>query len=311
MSARLFFTVGLPGSGKTTVALKGVAHLQAYGHGAVEISRDGIRQQYYGKLSGLTQEQENEVTSIEHAQINKALERGFYVWVHDCNLRMGYRKALAQMAENHGVGWQQVNLTHVPLDVCLERNRNRDTPVPEEVIRNMYNRYLKSLKGASPAVPVVKERLALPRHELYVPDTNLPGAVLVDVDGTVALHEGVRGPYDTSRYHLDRPNVPIIDMVRHEAYDLGNLIVFGSGRNEKFREVTMEWLFQEVKVPIAGMFMRGLNDTRNDAIVKLELFDTHIRNSFNIKRVYDDRNRVVAAYRSIGLPVLQVADGDF
>jgi hypothetical protein len=45
--------------------------------------------------------------------------------------------------------------------------------------------------------------------------------------------------------------------------------------------------------------------------VKLELFDENIRGVWNVKRVYDDRNRVVAAWRSIGLTVLQVADGNF
>ncbi len=91
-------------------------------------------------------------------------------------------------------------------------------------------------------------------------------------------------------------HAPIIDMVRHEAYDLGNKIVFASGRDEEFYGVTEEWLYQEVKVPIAGLFMRPRQDKRNDAIVKLDLFD---------------RNRVVSAYRSIGLTVFQVADGDF
>lgn len=305
----LYIMVGLPGSGKSTYA-KWLLDISPPGEMAA-ISRDGLRDEYFHTRVGLTQDQESHITSLQHSQIHNMLERGLSVVVHDCNLRMQYRKQLAQIAENLGVQWIQVDLTHVSLETCLDRNAKRDVPVPEEVIRGMYNRYIKANKGKAMALPTVKPRDVLPSHEMYVPDTNLPGAVLVDIDGTVALHEGVRGPYDTSRYHLDRPNVPIIDMVRHEAYDLGNLIVFGSGRNERFREITMEWLFQEVKVPIAGMFMRGLNDTRNDAIVKLELFDKHIRNSFNIKRVYDDRNRVVAAYRSIGLPVLQVADGNF
>lgn len=44
---------------------------------------------------------------------------------------------------------------------------------------------------------------------------------------------------------------------------------------------------------------------------EVKLFDRHVRDRWDIRRVYDDRNQVVAMWRSIGLPCLQVADGDF
>lgn len=309
MSGELYICVGLPGSGKTTFAREIVASLPP--GEAVAISRDDLRLTLYGTKLGLTSDQENEITALEHSMIDKALSRGLRVVVHDCNLKTAYRRPLALIAERLGVEWCQVDFTWVPLETCLERNSKREHPVPEDVIRNMFQRYVTPLQGKTPVEPAVRGKFTIPQHELYVPDTSLPDAVLVDIDGTVALHDGVRGPYDTSRYHLDKPNLPIIDIVRHEYYDLGNKIVFGSGRSHKFFGVSEEWLYQEVKVPIAGLFMRSEGDTRNDAVVKLELFDKHIRGNWNIKRAYDDRNRVVAAYRSIGLTVLQVADGDF
>lgn len=307
--SKLYITVGLPGSGKTTWARELVAFAEP--DSAVAISRDDLRDMLYGKRVGLSTAQEDEITALQHAMTEKALRRGQDVVVHDCNLRMSYRKALAEIAERVGADWAQVGFIDVPLIVCLERNAKRDAPVPESVIRQMYSRHVLPMLTQGLKEPDVRGKFALPTREPYVADLSLPGAVLVDIDGTVALHEGVRGPYDTSRYHLDKPNLPIIDMVRHEAYDLGNKIVFSSGRDEEFYGVTEEWLYQEVKVPIAGFFMRPRGDKRNDAIVKLDLFDENIRGVWNIKRAYDDRNRVVAAYRSIGLTVLQVADGDF
>lgn len=306
MSPVLTVVIGLPGSGKTTLAREMVA---ASGGKMVMVSRDDIRR---GMGTNLDSDGELGwmITQIQEEQIRLALKQGLDVVSHDQNLKMQYRRRLRNVADSVGAEYTQVELTDVPLHVCLDRNAKRDGhQVPEEYITAQYNKYIKNNKNPMP-FPEPKTFVGL-GFETYVPDTTKPKAVLVDIDGTVAIHEGVRGPYDTSRYHLDLPNRPIINMIQQEAYDLRNLIVFSSGRDEKFREVTMDWLYREVKVPINGLFMRPLNDKRNDAIVKLELFDQNIRNHFNILRCYDDRNRVVSAYRTIGLTVLQVADGDF
>ena len=59
------------------------------------------------------------------------------------------------------------------------------------------------------------------------------------------------------------------------------------------------------------LFMRASGDTRKDEIVKLELFDAHVRGKYDVRLVLDDRDRVVRMWRSIGLTCLQVADGEF
>lgn len=303
----LVIMCGLPGSGKTTQARDIV---NGFPRGtAVAISRDDLRVTYYGTKLGLTSDQEHNITSLQHSQINRALERGLTVVVHDCNLRMQYRKQLASLAENVGAHWIMVDLTGVPLQVCLERNAAREHSVPEEVIRNMHDRYIKHLKGGGLPQPDRKVVDLPNERELYVPDTSKPKAVIFDIDGTLALHEGIRSPYDPTKYHLDKPNLPIIDMARHEAYDLGNKILITSGRHVNYFNVSEEWLYQEVKVPIERLFMRPGDGP--DHVIKLDLFDKHIRDNYNVLRVYDDRNRVVAAWRSIGLTCLQVADGNF
>ena len=50
---------------------------------------------------------------------------------------------------------------------------------------------------------------------------------------------------------------------------------------------------------------------RQDAVVKREMFDAHIRDRYRVPYVIDDRNQVVNMWLSPGLTVLQVADGDF
>lgn len=83
-----------------------------------------------------------------------------------------------------------------------------------------------------------------------------------------------------------------------------------SGRTDACRDATALWLAEHVGVPFE-LFMRKAGDVRKDSVVKLELFDRHIRHRYRVLYVLDDRAQVVQAWRSIGLTVFQVAEGDF
>ena len=144
----------------------------------------------------------------------------------------------------------------------------------------------------------------------YAPPEGAPTAVLVDIDGTTALMVA-RSPFDETRVHEDRPNMPVIEVVR-AMHDAGHLIVFCSGRTEGCRGATEKWLREHVDVPYcAALHMRPVGDTRKDAIVKAEIFDREIRHKYRVVCVLDDRDQVVQMWRSLGLTVLQVAPGDF
>ena len=313
MSSKLTLTIGLPGSGKTTWAQSVLA---AAPDSTILVSRDDFRQGFYGIQGIGTPEQENGVTKLQEMVVEYYLKQGKHVIVHDMNLRKKYRRRWAEIAVKLDAALAYQDFTQVPLFDCINRDYQRGREcgrkVGSAVIEDLYHKFVKhqSFETTINMMALVQSQtFSIP--EPYKPNRETPTAIMVDIDGTVALHEGVRGPYDTSRYHLDKPNRPIIELVQDYAYDQGTKILFCSGRDERFSDVTYEWLMEYVKVPVAGLFMRPANDTRRDDIVKLELFDKHIRDNYNVKFVLDDRNRVVQAWRSIGLTVLQVADGDF
>jgi hypothetical protein len=83
-----------------------------------------------------------------------------------------------------------------------------------------------------------------------------------------------------------------------------------SGRDGSCRELTENWLAAN-NIPFDGLFMRPVGDMRKDSIVKMEIFENEFKGKYNIKFILDDRNQVVAMWRSLGLTCLQVADGDF
>lgn len=135
-----------------------------------------------------------------------------------------------------------------------------------------------------------------------------PQAVLCDIDGTLAL-KGDRSPYEWSKVGMDTPNQPVVELVRliHQAKI--QIILF-SGREDSCRDLTKQWLATHA-IPYDQLYMRASRDNRKDAIVKLELFEKYIREQYQIQFVLDDRNQVVAMWRSLGLACFQVAEGDF
>lgn len=141
-------------------------------------------------------------------------------------------------------------------------------------------------------------------------DTATPRGVLVDLDGTLALHSGHRNPYDWRRAHRDVPNAAVVAVVRALHRD-GIAVVYMTGRPEAARDITERWI--ERHVGVAGpLFLRADGDQRQDAIVKRELFDAHVADRYVVIAVLDDRQQVVDMWRNeLGLACFQVAPGDF
>jgi predicted kinase len=296
---RLLITRGLPASGKTTFAHK----LQP---NVVRINRDDLRRMLHGQRL-YTQWSEGQVTHAQRAAVEALLRAHADVIVDDTNLRAKTVREWAELAARHGATFEVHDFTDVPLAECIRRDADRDPHdrVGEEAIRRMHARYLAGKTLPLP-VPWVQPGGA---GQIYHADPSLPAAILVDIDGTVALMNG-RSPYDWSRVGSDLPNQPVIDAVR-AMHAAGNAIVFCSGRDAVCRPETEAWLELYVGVPYEALFMRPEGDSRKDAIVKREIFENEVRHRWRIAGVFDDRQQVVRMWRTLGLTVFQVAEGDF
>jgi hypothetical protein len=143
-----------------------------------------------------------------------------------------------------------------------------------------------------------------------------PRIILCDVDGTVADSRrgqpGRRGPYDWHRVGEDEPIQPIVDLV-WLFFRLNWEVFFISGRDEVCRGETLRWLRRHFghAFPAQALLLRPHGDNRRDSVVKRELYENLIEPYYEVAYVLDDRNQVVQEWRSLGLTVLQVADGDF
>lgn len=299
---------GLQGSGKSTLAEKRAAL-----DGGRLVGRDRIRKMI--GASGLgTSSQEHEVTELQGRMIVAGLKAGQSVHVDDMNLKSKYVARLMGIAESCGAGVRILDLTDVDVNTCVVRDAVRNgNKVGEARIRDNYKRFIKG-RGyplPMPEKPEFDPRLTPPK--LYVPDTSKPKAFLVDLDGTVAIKGSNRGYHDyDERVFDDTPNWPVISVV-WGLIQLGWKPIYVSGRkgNTACREATSQWITKHVHVGLHLLYMRRSSDNRPDWIIKEEIFDEHIRAHFNIQLALDDRNQVVDRYREMGLPVLQVAPGNF
>lgn len=57
--------------------------------------------------------------------------------------------------------------------------------------------------------------------------------------------------------------------------------------------------------------MRAQYDRRRDDVIKRAIFETHIKGVYDVSLALDDRDRVVALWRSLGITCLQVDVGNF
>lgn len=303
MNTTLHLTRGLPGSGKSTYAREWVAGDPEH---RARLNRDDIRAMIHTTYSGYVTERA--VSIIQHNAANGLLRKGIDVIVDDTNLTARFVRDWMRLAERQGATVEfHDQFLDVPLDECIARDAARPKPVGETVIRSMHDRYLTQ---GPPPIPELVDST-----ETTKPYTGTPGAhrtIIVDIDGTLALNTGGRSPFDWGRVGEDDVNNPVADLVSEFA-SLGYDIVLMSGRDETCRDLTLDWLERHdiADGNNSTLFMRSHGDNRKDAVVKLELFDAHVRDHFDVRYVIDDRNQVVAAWRSIGLPVLQVADGNF
>jgi FMN phosphatase YigB (HAD superfamily) len=139
--------------------------------------------------------------------------------------------------------------------------------------------------------------------------------VIFDLDGTLALTEHrahflQQQPKDWRGFYAacdqDLPNVPIIETL-HALWRVGHKIEIWSGRSDEVAGKTADWLRANYLWQI-GIRMRAAGDHRPDTVLKAEWLD-EIGSKPDL--VFEDRDSMVAMYRSRGIVCCQVAPGAF
>jgi hypothetical protein len=147
-------------------------------------------------------------------------------------------------------------------------------------------------------------------------------AIIFDIDGTLSdvthrRHHVTNGNRDWDAFFGAMGDDPVVEDVAwlfhriNESSDDGFDIFIFTGRPEKYREVTIGWLWENALKDYESMLMRPDGDYRPDTEIKREMLDRLRADGYNVRFVVDDRPSVVAMWRAEGLTVLQVDSGEW
>lgn len=291
---------GISGCGKSTWARQ---------QNATVVSRDDIRhfilgipaEDYYKVDSDVLRAREQRVSVIQDAMIGGLLRAGQDVIVDNTNIEWKFVKALAKIGYRHGAD-VEIKVFEVPAITAIMRDKFRaqegGRSVGEAVIRKQNDRFQGTKNNTLDPITVPRPYNGTPGK---------PKAFMYDLDGTVYHMNDKRGPY-AHNVDVDDPDLVVQEIVRTLSLDLVPIAM--SGRKAATRELTEHCLKRD-GVPFDHLFMRADEDNRADNLVKLDLFNEHVRDNYDVQFVLDDRNQVVDMWRLIGLKCLQVQEGDF
>lgn len=319
----IYYTVGLPASGKSTKAKEMVD--ASKGH-LKRVNKDDLRSMIdnYDFSKKFHKNNEAFVLTMRDNLIMQALMNGDSAICDDTNFGDKHALRFHQLAAEYTAKTgkpcevELIDFRDVPVEVCIDRDNYRgDKRVGKDVILRMYNQHIHD--PSKPPLPVDAKAWGRPSLPVYVPPVaDLPKAVLCDLDGTLALLNG-RNPYDATDCDKDGINHPVLLTLQAlQESRMIKKVLFMSGREDKYREPTMLFLAYCGFLPGAmergqwSLHMRTTDDKRKDAVIKRELFDAHVHGKYNPVFVLDDRNQVVDFWRKeLGLPCFQVNYGDF
>ena len=146
--------------------------------------------------------------------------------------------------------------------------------------------------------------------------------VIFDLDGTLALIDKRRAIstkdngkmdwdvfFDPKNIDLDQPNIPVIKTAQLFNSQGFRIVIF-SGRSDRTKDVTKEWLDKH-NVPF-DLLQQRPEDKHfwPDNKLKQHWLDTLVDKD-DVFAVFDDRQQVVDMWRDNGITCFQVADGDF
>lgn len=293
---------GISASGKSTWTRNKIQTCQNF----ISVSRDKIRELMFGYDESTVHNyykspnfkaNEKLISVFQTTNIRQALSQGFDVIIDNTNLDKYFIEEI--MKE-----FPQCDFEFVLIECDVEIAKLRDAQRLRKVGGDVIDKQFKQLQHLKTVFNFEKIYSKLVKYES---NEFFPNAIICDLDGTIADYSATRPAYgfEASLIRLDKVIEPVRDIV-WEYSNYGN-IIFLSGRTDNYLAETYKWLGDNLGEDIPfTLFMRKSNDFRKDNIIKYEIFNEKIRNTYNVKFAIDDRNSITSLWQSLNIFTINV-----
>ena len=140
--------------------------------------------------------------------------------------------------------------------------------------------------------------------------------VITDLDGTICDYSHRLAHLKTRNFdafnslcHLDKPIIPVLDMIHAMSMYGYNVYIF-TARPIDYYGKTKKWL-EKYRVPFVDIYMRGHGDERSDKAVKADFIkDFTETKQLKIHFAIDDRLGICKLFRSKGIVCFHAREAD-
>jgi hypothetical protein len=298
--SRITFTVGPPGAGKTRWS-----HHEVARRGLEQVHRvnvDDFLTMTHGREFGpLRSPDLNVIRRMLIGIILTIAESGRDVIVDGPNLSTRFSNQVRdELGDLHEYDIQ--DFTGIPLESCINNDRHRSAKNPwayagSDQVTKAWNtgQALRRRFGGAGLPFWVGHLNRSDGIVAYAPEPDLPEAVIVDLDAAIRSGD-VRPDHGPSGCLRDG----VATLLQQFAHDHGPRIIVLSGQDEDQRDRLIRWL-PDKRVRQDELHMRRRGDTRRDGVVKLDLFNDHVRHRFKVIAAFEDSDGLVRIWRRLGL----------